>query len=114
MSDDRAELGDGGIEQDELPRIRFVDRFMNGDDVIYAQTRESGVRLFRVTGETEIARSIMVQDAVIHDGSIVRPSYEPRYRTIDLHHHQAGRQASIRADKILDEPVTTLEVVPRV
>jgi hypothetical protein len=96
-----------------LPRVRFVDRFARDGEVFYAQTVENGVRLYRVTGETEIARSLMVHDAVIHDGAIVEPSYSSQYNTIDLYHHMGGREASIRADKFLDEPVVALEVVPR-
>ena len=101
-----------------LPELRFVDRFGDGDDVFYAVTEENGVRLYRVTGETTIVRGLLAHDAVIHepagDGSVTTPSYNAQYGTIDLYHHMGGREASLRADRILDEPVITLAEVDRV
>ncbi|MCG1008285.1 hypothetical protein [Halorubrum lacusprofundi] len=101
-----------------LPELRFVDRFENGDDVFYAVTEENGVRLYRVTGEMTIVRGLLAHDAVIYRGtgspSITTASYDERYETIDLYHHMAGREASFRADRILDEPVITLAEVNRV
>lgn len=101
-----------------LPELRFADRFGDGDDVFYAVTEENCVRLYRVTGETTIARSLLAYDAVIYettaDGSVTTASYNEQYGTIDLYHHMAGREASFRADRILDEPVITLAEVDRV
>lgn len=101
-----------------LPELRFVDRFATGDDVFYAVTEENGVRLYRVTGETTIVRGLLAHDAVIHetadDGCVTTPSYNDKYGTIDLSHHMGGREASFRADRILDEPVITLAEVDRV
>lgn len=102
----------------ELPEVRFVDRFATGDDVFYAVREENGTRLYRVTGETTIARSLLAYDVVIHettgDACVTTPSYNEQYGTIDLYHHMAGRKASFRADRILDEPVITLAEVDRV
>lgn len=119
-STDDTDLSRANPDADDttLPEIRFVDRFTNGTDVFYAAREENGVRLYRVTGKTTIARSLLAHDAVIHDTAgdacITTPSYEERYKTIDLNHHMAGRKASIRADRILDEPVITLAEVDRV
>ena len=101
-----------------LPELRFVDRFATDDDVFYAVTEENGVRLYRVTGETTIVRGLLAHDAVIHetagDGAVTTPAYNEQYGTIDLYHHMGGREASLRADRILDEPVITLAEGDRV
>ena len=101
-----------------LPELRFVDRFATDDDMFYAVTEENGTRLYRVTGETTIVRGLLAHDAVIHepagDGAVTTPAYNEQYGTIDLYHHMGGREASLRADRILDEPVITLAEVERV
>lgn len=105
-------IEEGTVEP--LPSIRFVDRFRTDDDVFYAESRENGVQLYRVTGTTENARALVNHDAVIHNDWIVSAEYESMYGTIDLYHHRSGRKASIAAPKHLEEPVVTLEEVPRV
>lgn len=96
------------------PRLRFIDRFSDGEDVFYGEAEENGVRLYRVTGTVDVARALLSHDAVIHDQAIVVPEYTEQYHTVDLLHHMAGRRASIRVDKTLDEPMVTLEEIDRV
>lgn len=98
----------------DLPEVRFVDRFVHDGDVFYASRTEDRTELYRVTGTVDMARALLVQEAVIYDETICRLiQYEDLYGTVDLYHHMAGRVASIRVDAVLDEPAICLEEVDR-
>ena len=99
--------------QGELPTLRFVDRFESDGNVFYAEEIESHITLWKVTGEVEVGRAILNHDAVIYNECIVRPEYHDQYGTVDLYHDHAGRKGSVRVDRVLDEPVQTLEEVDR-
>ncbi|MDF9748424.1 hypothetical protein [Natrinema salsiterrestre] len=99
---------------DDLPNVRFVDRFVHDGEVFYASRTENRTELYRVTGTVDLARALLQQEAVIYDETICRSAqYEDLYRTVDLYHHMAGRVASITVDAVLDEPAIALEEVDR-
>lgn len=100
--------------RNKLPQLRFVDRFETEDNIIYAEEIESRINLWRVTGEVDTARGILTHDAVIYNDSIVRPEYTERFKTVDLYHDYAGRKASLKVDRVLDNPVITLEEAKRI
>lgn len=95
------------LDQGLLKEWRAIE--VAGELIVMYDVPEWNVEGFRVVGTTTNVRAIATADALIYDGSVVKPWFDDETRRVLLQHAFAGTEVRLNPSEWLDDPVVILE-----
>lgn len=102
----------GDPHGDQSPPMEWRAFELDGETVVAWSVPEGITDCFTVTGHTRNPRALVLADAVLYQGTLAVPLYDPPTHRVCLDHVWAGTIARLPVREWLAEPVPCLARLP--